>query len=189
MNDIRSSGGSLANFQEPQINERIAEANKTKDITKELQDEIDKMKRELNMNDKDLEESYKESDKSGASNLNEIRQLKKNHINDLLNFPKLSKIMENNNRTKLELLGNDERVKLLNSIAVTNFREKETEKIIIEKIKSLIDPKNLEQPTGGGKKKRTYKKKKKRRSKKKGTPMKRKKTPIKKKNSNLKNKI
>ena len=43
--------------------------------------------------------------------------------------------MENNNRTKLELLGNDERVKLLNSIAVTNFREKETEKIIIEKIK------------------------------------------------------
>ena len=59
MNDIvRSSGGSLANFQDFQINES-SEANKTKDITKELQDEIDKMKRELNMNDKDLEESYK----------------------------------------------------------------------------------------------------------------------------------
>ena len=37
--------------------------------------------------------------------------------------------MENNNRTKLELLGNDDRVKLLNSMAVTNFVKRKLKKL------------------------------------------------------------
>ena len=178
LESISTSRGSVSAVQERELKTRIADANKIKNTTKELQVEIDKMKTELDMNDDDLEELYKASDQSTV--LDGLRKDKTVYINLLKNYPTLSEIMDLNqeNNEKLALLDTDDRVNLLKNIAVTNHDEKSTKKDMISIIHS---DRKVRQSAGGGKKKRTYKKKKKRRSKKKRTPMKRKKTPMKKK--------